>query len=105
MKTKNYKKQYLNPKWKELSKRIKVRDSFTCQHPYCKLKVVNNFNIELNVHHTFYWTDKRIPVWEYPDDSLITLCWFHHKVIHQINTAKDMLKYIKEYLRFKHANR
>ena len=36
----------------------------------------------LQVHHTFYYTDYREP-WRYPDDSLLTVCKDCHKKYHE----------------------
>lgn len=36
---------------------------------------------QLEVHHTYY--EKGLKPWEYPDDSLKTLCWICHKKEHQ----------------------
>lgn len=38
----------------------------------------------LHVHHTYY--QKGLLPWEYPDDSLITLCWTCHEKLHQNST-------------------
>lgn len=45
---------------------------------------VNN----LHVHHTFYQQGK-LP-WEYPCDSLITLCWYCHIKLHENETVPNL---------------
>ena len=35
----------------------------------------------LHVHHTYYQLGKN--PWEYPDDALITLCWYCHEELHK----------------------
>lgn len=67
----DYKKQYLNPKWQKKRLEILTRDEFAC---------VDCFDTEstLYVHHTYYENGKEF--WDYPDDSLITLCAECHQV-------------------------
>ncbi len=47
-----------------------------------------NYVRGLHVHHTYY-QDQLFP-WEYPDSSLITLCWICHKEFH----SKEKVKYL-----------
>ena len=65
-----------NPKWIAKNLKIRKRDGFRCT--VCGAK--NN----LQVHHTFYYKDFRNP-WQYPNDSLITLCKKCHKEYHEYN--------------------
>lgn len=58
-----------HPFWQKKKNSILERDKYTCQR--CKDEFSN-----LQVHHTFYKKDN-LP-WEYPDDSLITLCELCH---------------------------
>ncbi len=39
------------------------------------------YNTTLHVHHTYYKYD--LLPWEYPDASLVTLCWFCHENLHK----------------------
>lgn len=65
-----YTKQLSHPKWKEKRQVILERDNHECQ--LCGLKK------ELQIHHGYY--TKRTNLWEYPDDSLITLCSLCHEI-------------------------
>ena len=70
-----YYQQLQSKEW--LSKRLEIlkRDNFTCQ--CCGNKM------GLEVHHTFYYIDKREP-WNYPNESLITLCCWCHGELHEV---------------------
>lgn len=58
-------------RWLIKRKKIITRDGFKCTACSSKKK--------LHVHHTFYYKQPTDP-WEYPDDSLLTLCEkCHHK--------------------------
>lgn len=61
--------QYEHPLWESLSTKIKCRDGYTCQ--ICK-KDFRGFPRRLEVHHIF--RVKGLHLWDYDDDSLITLC-------------------------------
>jgi len=63
-----------NPLWIRKRKRIILRDDKQCT--VCSAKK------NLQVHHTFYYTDYREP-WRYPDGSLITVCESCHKEYHE----------------------
>lgn len=70
--TEEYKKQLKDPRWILKRKFILDRDKHKC--------VECGSNRKLNVHHTYY--SGGYMVWEYPDDSLITLCEICHKYWH-----------------------
>lgn len=74
----NYTQQLLTIDWIIKANYIKLRDK-VCQ--------VCGTDKKLNVHHIYY--DNRLKAWQYPDESLITLCERHHKIEH------DALKYFK----------
>jgi 5-methylcytosine-specific restriction endonuclease McrA len=71
-----------DPRWRLKRKVIIERDNKQCTVCGGKKKLV--------VHHTFYYKDKINP-WQYPDDSLLTLCETCHKEYHTYNelTFKD----------------
>lgn len=73
----NYREQLLNPLWKHKSEQIKSRDGNAC--------VDCGSSQRLEVHHCYY-VAKRM-AWDYPDDSLITLC----RECHQIRTNSQNL--------------
>lgn len=79
---KNYKEQYLDPRWQKKRLLILERDDWTCQCCYSKENT-------LNVHHRIYITDKDL--WDYPDDLLVTLCVDCHE-----SEKEDMKKALSE---------
>lgn len=58
--------------WLSKREEIKARDGFKC--------VLCGSTDSLEVHHTRY-IKSRMP-WEYPSESLVTLCKQHHGAIH-----------------------
>jgi len=65
-----YRDELLDPKWKRKRMTILRRDGYKC--------TVCGSKKELSVHHTYYKTGKR--PWQYPNQSLLTLCQdCHHK--------------------------
>lgn len=68
-------KGYRSALWKELRKEVFKRDGYRCIH--CG-RLLNEK--ELQVHHLFYLEGKK--VWEYPMDTLITLCKSCHAQEH-----------------------
>lgn len=58
-------KPYRDPRWQKKRLEIFRRDNFTCRE-------CNSKDIELHCHHCFYETG--LAPWDYPDDSLLTLC-------------------------------
>jgi 5-methylcytosine-specific restriction endonuclease McrA len=73
------KETYKDPRWFVKRRKILERDEHKCQN--CKS------GISLEVHHSYY--DNK-PAWDYPDESLITLCRSCHKSIHEIRkTIRD----------------
>ena len=67
----SYSKQLKDPRWQKLRLRILERDGWMCQ--LCGAE-----HLTLHVHHGFY--DGRKP-WEYPPDSLWTLCETCHEAV------------------------
>lgn len=59
--------EYRSASWKEKRKHILIRDGYRCYH--CgEVKDEK----KLQVHHLFYLDNRKI--WDYPDETLITLC-------------------------------
>ena len=73
-----YQLELKDERWKE--KRLKVfkRDKFECILCHSKKK--------LNVHHTQYSNGKK--AWDYPIDTLVTLCEECHKKVHSNRNHK-----------------
>ena len=70
----NYLEILKDKRWLKKNKRILKRDKYKCTA--CGSKN------HLQVHHTFYYADYPNP-WEYPNDSLITLCAKCHREYHE----------------------
>jgi len=70
---KEYEEQLKDPRWKLKRKVILERDEHRC--------MVCGSKRWLNVHHTYY--SGGYMAWEYPDDSLMTLCRDCHKKWHE----------------------
>jgi hypothetical protein len=84
----NYKEQFLDPRWQKKRLEVLERDEWAC---------IDCFDSEstLHVHHTYY--EKGNKVWEYPNDSLITLCASCHQ--HEEDQIKQYSELIIETLR------
>lgn len=61
-------------RWKLKRKRVLERDDFKC--------TVCGSKKSLHVHHTYYYRNEITPPWEYPMESLITVCEDCHKEFH-----------------------
>ena len=61
----NYAQQLLDPQWQKKRLRIFERDKWRCRK-------CNAGDKTLHVHHMHYINGRR--PWEYPDDTLLTLC-------------------------------
>ncbi len=64
-----YSKLLLDPRWQKKRIEILQRDDFTCQ-------LCGDSESTLHVHHCFY-RKNNLP-WDYPNSSLITLCYDCH---------------------------
>ena len=71
---KTYKDQLKDKRWRELRKAILLRDGYRC--------TVCGDTQNLQVHHTYYYDNKFMPPWNYPKESLITVCDKCHKEFH-----------------------
>jgi 5-methylcytosine-specific restriction endonuclease McrA len=66
----------INNKWKRKRQKILKRDNYVCT--VCGTKK------GLQVHHTFYYKNAVNP-WQYPNESLLTICKDCHKTWHEYN--------------------
>lgn len=69
---KSYYEKLKDPRWQKVRLKIMDRDKFTCL-------LCNSKDKTLNVHHGYY--QKNAEPWEYPEESLHTLCEPCHKSI------------------------
>ena len=69
-----YLEKLKDKRWKNKARKIVHRDGYKCTACGSKKK--------LEVHHTFYYEDYRNP-WEYPNESLITVCKICHRDYHE----------------------
>lgn len=76
----NYSEKLRDPRWQKKRLEIFERDSWACR--YCGDK-----ENTLAIHHTYYSND--LSPWEYPDDSLITVCERCHSCLTQLQILKD----------------
>lgn len=71
---KEYEKLLSDPRWLKKRKRILKRDGYKC--------TACGSGEQLRVHHTYYIEQSTAP-WDYPDDSLLTLCNDCHEKYHK----------------------
>lgn len=69
----SHKEQYEHPFWRRKTTEILIRDDFTC-------RCCGEDKKQLHVHHLYY--EKGLHVWEYDNETLVTLCNNCHKIIH-----------------------
>ena len=69
---KTYSEKLRDPRWQKLRLEIMGRDQFRCRLCHSKEKT-------LNVHHSYY--SKGANPWDYPNDSLVTVCEPCHKLM------------------------
>lgn len=79
-KTLTYSEKLRDPRWQKMRLKIMERDQFACQNCFSKTQT-------LNVHHKKY-AHGRDP-WEYPTESLVTLCESCHQGEHKIVKAQE----------------
>lgn len=79
-----YSEKLRDPRWQKMRLQIMERDDFSCCGCGSRFKT-------LNVHHTHYL--KRKMPWEYPADSLVTLCEDCHAEIESL--LPNLLKMIR----------
>ena len=73
--TEDYKRLLARPEWHEKRSHIWNRDGGICQRCRC-----SHFERRLEIHHKYYRID--LLPWEYPDESLISVCVLCHEGIH-----------------------
>lgn len=84
---KKYSLQLNSYKWKNKRQQIIERDKYKCV--YC------GRTDNLQVHHTYYLiyeNNEKVKPWNYPDESLITVCNDCHKKIHKNQKIKEYYK-------------
>lgn len=79
-KTLSYSEQIKSPHWQKRRLQILQRDNFTCQ-------ICGSTEKTLHVHHLCYRKDAKI--WDYPDNTLITLCEDCHRMEHEMQSEND----------------
>jgi 5-methylcytosine-specific restriction endonuclease McrA len=67
------KRDFTDPQYEAFRKRVRARDSHTCQFPGCSTTK------RLHVHHIIPWA--KSPILRYVDTNGITLCSHHHKLV------------------------
>lgn len=68
-----FKEQYQNPRWQKKRLEIMRRDKWRC-------RCCNETKKALHIHHLYYQND--LMIWEYDNESYVTLCEDCHKEIH-----------------------
>lgn len=79
-KTLSYNEQIKSPHWQKRRLQILQRDNFTCQ-------ICGSTEKTLHVHHLCYRKDAKI--WDYPDNTLMTLCEDCHRMEHEMQSEND----------------
>lgn len=70
-----YQEKLKDPRWQKKRLEILKRDEWCCQ-------ICNDKKSTLHVHHLFY--KDGLDPWEYDDKDLVTLCDYHHDVVHRL---------------------
>jgi len=70
----NFKDQYKDKRWQDKRLQILRRDNWHC-------RACNTTKVALEVHHLYYDMDAK--VWEYENESLVSLCKSCHSIIHK----------------------
>src|SRR6185369_556137 len=79
--SKSYYEKLKDPRWQKVRLEVLQRDSFTCV-------ICSDDKSTLNVHHTYYL--KGFNPWEYPSESLKTLCESCHKILSDSKKLLDL---------------
>lgn len=85
---KSYSEKLKDPRWQKYRLAVFDRDNFTCRECGSKKRT-------LHAHHLFYLKNKN--PWEYPLNSIVTLCEVCHKLTHS-DGAKEERKEKTDYL-------
>lgn len=80
----DYMAKLRDPRWQKKKNRCLESDDYTCT--WCGTD--ENGGLNLQVHHGFYSREFKNP-WEYPDESLFTLCEKCHP---QAESVRDQIK-------------
>ena len=78
-------RNYEDPEYKKVRKKVYARDNFTCQWPGCNSKK------RLNAHHIRRWSD--FPGLRFDVNNMITLCYSHHKMITGMESIYESVFY------------
>jgi hypothetical protein len=83
-----YRKLLLHPNWQKKRLEILERDGFACRE-------CGDVESTLHVHHQYYKKDA--PPWDYPDESLLTLCEACHEFEHQsaARISRDLIVHLR----------
>jgi len=84
----SYKEQLKHPNWQRKRLEIMQRDNFKC-------RICGDTKKQLHVHHIFY-ENEADNIWNYPNESLITLCSDCHKYEHELNLFDQSLEIFKK---------
>ena len=88
MKKEDYGKLLKDPRWQRKRLEIMQRDNFACV-------LCGDTESTLHVHHGYYKAGKK--PWEYPDNTLMTLCeQCHEEVTFQNEEVDNMYQSIKD---------
>jgi 5-methylcytosine-specific restriction protein A len=89
-----YDEQLKTSAWMRTKYEILKRDNFVCSKCLC-----DNSESQLEVHHIFYFKDKSVMAWEYPDFYLVTLCRDCHQKEHDDNNIhkfNEIMRWVKK---------
>lgn len=75
----SYREELGDPRWQK--KRLKILNYANWRCQICGAK-----DLRLEVHHSYYERGKK--PWQYPDGSLIAVCFRHHALIRAEHIAK-----------------
>ena len=78
-----YSDKLKSPKWQKKRLEILNRDGFKC-------KMCGSEDDQLHVHHIIY--EDGLDPWGYANNKLITICDFHHKLIHEKDEYQKLAK-------------
>lgn len=79
-----YADQLKTADWQKKRLEIMQRDGFSC-------KICGDSKGQLSVHHLYYYP--KMKVWEYENESLITICDRHHKEIHEMAKVSGIIAF------------
>ena len=79
----NFEEQYCHPSWQKKKYEIYERDGWQCK--CCGNDFMQSAS-QLHAHHLYY--DRSLHLWEYDNESLVTLCEVCHKKVHDLGLKK-----------------